>query len=500
MTKRIFSAMLAVMMLLASVSCSESKTNSDETEKTASGNETVGADEESKTPETEAVLTEIEARQLIPDDLPNEQFNGRDFRVLTINEYAYEIVSEDITGDACNDAIYNRDVNIESRFDVKISCTEEGSPEQTLKTMATAGTDDYDLVGIKNYLSYVPINSKAVLNWTEIPYVDLTKPWHNELANENATINNRLFTICSDLSVTSMTFTHAIFFNVELMENFGYTSSDLYSMVKEGSWTFDKFSSMVANMYEDKNGNNVKDKEDVFGFGYYIENAADVWLSAFDQPIVSITDDNKIEVSFMCDKTISIIDKLTDFHTNNEGFFRYTTAAKEEESMFLNEKLVMAPLRFFAAYNTLREMETTYSMLPYPKWDEAQDGYYTNADDKFTAFAIPITAYNNTDFIGIIYEVLCAESYKKVYPEYYDTALKGKYSSEPETAEMVDIIMSGRDFDFSFQFGETYFVRLPYLVRDMLLNNKTNVASEYKVKEKAMKKTIEQKLLPLYTD
>ena len=499
MTKRVLSAVLAVMMLLASVSCSESKTNSDETEKTAGQNETIGA-EESTTPETEKELTEYEARQLIPDELPDEKFEGKDFRVLTINEYAYEIVSEDITGDACNDAIYNRNVNIESRFDVKISCNEEGSPEQTLKTMATAGTDDYDLVGMKNYLSYVPINAKAVLNWTEIPHVDLTKPWHNSLANGNATINNRLYTICSDLSVTSMTFTHAIFFNVELMDNFGYTSDDLYSMVKEGTWTFDKFISMVDNMYEDKNGDGKKDKDDVFGFGYYIENAADVWLSAFNQPIVSVTEDNTIEVSFMCDKTVAIVEKLTDFQTNSPGFFRYTTAAKEEETMFLNEKLVMAPLRFFAAYNALREMEATYSMLPYPKWDEAQPGYYTNADDKFTAFAVPMTAYGNTEFIGIIYEVLCAESYKKVYPEYYDTALKGKYSSEPETAEMVDIIMSGRDFDFSFQFGETYFVRLPYLVRDMLLNNKTNVASEYKGKEKAMKKTIDNKLLPLYVD
>lgn len=499
MTKRTLSALLVILMLLSTAACSESKTNGDETEKTSAESETPISDE-SEELETEEELTEYEARQLIPDDLPDEKFDGRDFRVLTITEYAYEILSEDITGDACNDAIYNRNVNLETRFDVHITCTEEGSPEQTLKTMATAGTDDYDLVGMKNYLSYVPINSKAVLNWTEIPNVDLTKPWHNSLSNGNATINNKLFTICSDLSVTSMTFTHAIFFNVELMENFGYTSSDLYSMVKEGVWTFDKFSSMIADMYEDKNGNGLKDKEDVFGFGYYIENAADVWLSAFDQPIVSVTEDNNIEVSFMCDKTVSIVEKLIDFHTNNQGFFRYTTAAKEEETMFLNEKLAMAPLRFFAAYNTLREMETTYSMLPYPKWDEAQSGYYTNADDKFTAFAIPMTAYGNTDFIGVIYEALCAESYKKVYPEYYDTALKGKYSSEPETAEMVDIIMSGRDFDFSFQFGETYFVRLPYLVRDMLLNNKTNVASEYKVKEKAMLKTITQKLLPLYTE
>lgn len=65
---------------------------------------------------------------------------------------------------------------------------------------------------------------------------------------------------------------------------------------------------------------------------------------------------------------------------------------------------------------------------------------------------------------------------------------------------MVDIIVAGRNFDFSFQFGETYFVRMPYLIRDMLQNNKTNLSSEYKAKEKVVKKSIDSKLKPLYFD
>ena len=65
---------------------------------------------------------------------------------------------------------------------------------------------------------------------------------------------------------------------------------------------------------------------------------------------------------------------------------------------------------------------------------------------------------------------------------------------------MVDIIVAGRNFDFSFQFGKTYFVRMPYLIRDMLQNNKTNLSSEYKAKEKVVKKSIDYKLKPLYFD
>ena len=502
MKKRGLCLILASLMLLTSVACSETKENSDN--KTDETTGAVSADTTTESTETEEQLSDYDKRQLIPDNLPDVKYGGQEFRALTPKlyrsvDYPLEIVAEELTGDACNDAVYNRNLDIENRFDVKITGTEIDSPQNQVKTMATAGTNDYEIVSIYDYFSYVPISAKAVLNWKEIPNVDTTQVWFNHKANDNATINNRLYAICSDLSTTSLTLTYSTFFNVEIMNNYGYSSSDLYSLVKEGKWTFDKFSEIVSGIYEDKNGNGVKDKDDFFGYGYFIENAGDVWMAAFDAPIVSVSDDD-IQVTLMSDKSIAILDKLTDFHTNNPGFFRYTTAAQEEENHFRNGLLAMAPMRFVSAYTTLREMEAQYSILPYPKWDEAQENYYTNADDKFSVFVIPLSAYGNAEFIGTIFSALSAESYKKVYPEYYDTALKGKYSSEAETAEMVDIIVAGRNFDFSFQFGETYFVRMPYLIRDMLQNNKTNLSSEYKTKEKVVKKSIDHKLKPLYFD
>lgn len=368
-----------------------------------------------------------------------------------------------------------------------------------MKTAVQSGITDFQLYGMFNYLAYKVINVSAAYNWNEVPHVNLDKPWHNSLANGNATINNKLFGICSDLAVSSMTYTYAIFFNMDMAETHGYPSSTLYSMVNEGTWTIDKMIEITSEMYSDANGNGEKDTEDTFGFGYFIMNPADVWLAAFDQPICSVTDDNTIELSFMTDKTVSILEKLLDYHYNCDGFIKLP-GQYDEEKYFLNNKLVMAPLRFYAAYNVLRDMEADYSILPYPKWNEEQESYYTNADDKFTAFFIPISAVDQLDFIGTIYEALCAESYKKVYPEYYDTALKGKYSAEPETTEMVDLIMSGRNFDFSFQFGESYFDYLPYKLRNCLKDNTPDLASAYKKIEKPINKAIKNKLLPLYTD
>ena len=102
------------------------------------------------------------------------------------------------------------------------------------------------------------------------------------------------------------------------------------------------------------------------------------------------------------------------------------------------------------------------------------------------------------DYIGVIYEALCAESYKTVYPVYYDVALKGKYSTDADTADMVELIMAGRLFDFSFQFGETVFQRIPYMFRDCINDNNPNIASKFKGIQKALAKGMEKQFTKVY--
>lgn len=500
MKKKIFAALLAALMLAPTfTACSEGGVDETDAQTAETENTTPSAEEETAAEET----VDEDSRTSISDDLPEKDFEGQSFRVLTTEggaiygfDYTSEIIAEELNGDACNDAVYNRNLGIETRFDVSISCQTNATPASYIGTLVQSGTDEFDLVGMYNFLAYNALNAQAVLNWLEVPYVNLEKPWHNQLANDSATINNRLYAICSDLAITSMLYTHAFFFNGTLIEQYGYTADDMYTLVKEGKWTLDKAMEITSPIYEDVDGNGTRDDTDVYGFGYSIWNAADVWLAAFDQPICT-TSDTGVEMAFMTDKTVSIVEKLCNWHYNTTCFHEYPNIY-EEETRMRDGTLVFAPIRFKAAFDALRDMEDPYCIIPYPKWDESQEQYLTNADDKFTVFSVPLTAVNNTEFIGIIYEALCAESYKTVYPTYYDTALKGKYSSDPTTAEMIDLVMSGRNFDFSFQFAESCFRQVPYFVRQCLQSNDPNIASKYAAIEKALGKSIEKTLYPIY--
>ena len=500
--KKGLSLLLCALMLAPSMlSCSNTGSTDGGSETAAQAvtptSEQQEVDEES--------LTDYERRQLISDDLPECKYNGQIYRVLTTSD-GYggkiikkdEIVVDDLNGDACNDAVYNRNVLLEDRFDIKIECETDTDPQTYVNTLVTAGSNDYQVVGFYNYLAASAISAGSLLNWRDVPNVNLDKPWHNKLANDNCTIYGKLFAICSDLAITSMTYTYAYFFNVPLLGDYGYLSSDMYAKVKEGTWTIDYFAGLITPMYQDVNGDGRKDSNDVYGFGYQLTNPTDVWLASFDQPIVQADPDNGLVVTFMTDKTVAAMEKLIQLHYNNPGFFKYPSQY-DEENYFLNGKLVFAPLRFYTAYNVLRTMDDAYSILPWPKWDETQQRYQTNADDKFTAFGLPLTVYNDIEFATVIYEALCAESYKKVYPVYYDTALKGKYSREPETAEMVDLIMEGRAFDLAFEFSGAL-NDLPYMFRQQLDANNVNIASAFKKIEKSLTKNDPKHMNKMYGD
>ena len=86
----------------------------------------------------------------------------------------------------------------------------------------------------------------------------------------------------------------------------------------------------------------------------------------------------------------------------------------------------------------MRDFDFDIGVIPYPKLTE-EDKYYTSIHDTTEMGAIPITA-TDMDFITTALEVLNRETSKTVMTEYYDVALKVKYSTDKKSAEMIDLI------------------------------------------------------------
>ena len=337
----------------------------------------------------------------------------------------------------------------------------------------------------------MPIAAGAALNWNDIPYVDQEKPWHNQLANEPSTINGKLFAINSDLSISSLQYTYAIFVNYKLSTDYGYPPEELYKIVFDGKWTLDAFTQIVKDLWVDTNGNGKHDGDDVHGYSMYPNcTTSDVWLAALDLPVATINNDGTYSIDFFCEKTVSALEKTIALHTAGDGVYLNAPGWRQIPVDFANGKIMMTQMYFGETTESLKDMEDTYGILPMPKFDENQQEYLTNAWDQFSVFSVPVTA-DDLEFVGIIYEALSAETWRSVFPAYYDTALKSRYSADQEVAQILDMIMEGRQFEFSFQFGEDL-QNLPYLFRKTLAAKSTDIASQYEKIESKLNESIKK--------
>ena len=135
----------------------------------------------------------------------------------------------------------------------------------------------------------------------------------------------------------------------------------------------------------------------------------------------------------------------------------------------------------------LRDMESDFGAIPYPKYDAADESYRSrNFGSSY--FAIPITA-NNADMSATVLEAQNFYSYRDVRPTYYDTILKGKVSRDEETREMFDLVLDTCYIDTFFIYGSnlSFVADLPF---NTVLEKQDKYMSSMKVQEKIVNKLL----------
>lgn len=452
---------------------------------TPSGTDTNGTPAETET-ETLSIYDEAAA------DLPTEKYQDKTFTILTREEVAFEIDAESSSGEITNDAVYNRNRKIEETYGIRFATVPVGNWDDvtsSLQASVTAGDHTYDLAGQVDFKVYAVVGNQLCGNWLDLPHVDLEKPWWANLVNDAATIGGKLFTAAGDIAITSILYSDCVFFNADLAESNGISVESLQNTVFDKKWTIDYFDALIADLYTDVNGDGVKDENDLYGFAVSPGNPSDGWLTAFGQGIVDVDKTGKITINLITDKTISALEKMNRIHWEEQGVYNPGAWDLEMARMIVNRNAVFTLGIFNDARTKLAAMEDDFGVLPYPMWDEAQGMYYTGANDQFTVLVFPIdTLASDYEYLGTILEALAIESAKTVRPAFYNSALKNRYSMDANTAQIIDIIMEGRRFDFSFQYGNDILV--PYMFRNQIIKKSNDIVSTY---EKSQT-TIETKL------
>ena len=126
-------------------------------------------------------------------------------------------------------------------------------------------------------------------------------------------------------------------------------------------------------------------------------------------------------------------------------------------------------------YSTILENSTfTLGMIPFPKYDENQDDYYTAAQ-RFAHIYIPATT-EDSGRSGAVLEAWASECYRNVMPTYFETNLKTRYATDSDMAEMFDLLRA----NLCVEFGTVFYSQLGLNCDTFknLSNSSWNFASE----------------------
>ena len=261
-----------------------------------------------------------------------------------------------------------------------------------------------------------------------------------------------------------------------------------YDTVREGRWTLDRFGELAklgANLNGDAGWKYDQLGNADYGFSTWYCGISGM-LFGTGVSYIERDADGAPRLSIENDRFMTACSKIAGITAEEGVFIHLNDAAANYETEFGRGRLLMTIAQIKASTN-LRSSEVSFGFLPMPKLDEEQTNYYSNAMDNYSVLSVPKTVKpEDTEFVGTITEALTRENHYSVISAYYDVALGAKYARDEQSVAMLDIIMSGRQYDMSILHASSL-ERLPYLFRDLIAAKKTDVASKYASIESAVK-------------
>jgi len=385
----------------------------------------------------------------IPDNLPENDYGGYDFRLyMRDSEMIHmDFFIESEIGEVLNDAVYDRNKKIEERFNVNFKFAfypyEEWS-NATLMRLIRSGDDAFDIAAVHGTSVFALSGSDMLVDWYEnMPFVDLTAPWWPDDINKNISSFGKLYGATGDITYTYLDFAGALLFNKELFMNLGMDYP--YADVLNGAWTLDKFISIVKQGVADLNGDGVMTPE-ADRYGLEIRNfwhfPNEIFYSAGDRAI-SLTADGIPELTMYSQRTVDIYEKFFDMMNSGAA---YINELSSPSNMFQDGRALFynCALGLIIEY---RALDFELGILPLPKYDENTPKYYTPVNQNTSMIIVPVTAAN-TERTSIITEALAAEGYRNIIPAYYEINLKTKHARDDESAAMLDFIRDGAICDY----------------------------------------------------
>ncbi len=406
-----------------------------------------------------------------------------------------EIDQTEESGEVLSDAVYNRNRALEDRLDVKISAFKGsgwegyGSEVNRIRASIAAGDNAWQAVsGWSANITQLSLEN-CFQNLLSMQNLDLTQPWWNQSAVEGMQIGGGLYFATGDINfITMLGGSFVLYLNDRLAGQ--YDIENIPALVLDGKWTIDKMAEIVKGVKSDLNGDSVMDENDLWGFVTTRQNPSDMFYTGSNIHQIKMEDGLPVFVPAE-EKVSALYDKIFPFFFGKEEASSLNLMDDETavNNIFVSGNALMTSTTLGTTTKTFRDMEDDYTVLPAPKFDEAQDQHYTYAHNGICILGIP-TDNPNPETAAAVLEAMAAYSYNTLSDMYFEVVLQDKFARNDNSVKMLEIIKDGVYLDCEYLY-RNIFADTCMTMRNITQNQNTGVASWYAKNTKRIEKSIE---------
>lgn len=448
--KRLLAVILLICIAVPLAACGGNG-NAPETTTAATPSDTTAAPEDTKPAET----------TIFPEMPENPDYDGYEFVTLFCSgggNNFNDFVSDNPDYEIVNEAIYRRNEKLCEFFNAKMTNIEDiassfgGGPGfQRIKSDYLAAESNYDLATAGNFDMAQLAKSKYLEDLHEVPYIDLTQSWWDQRANRDLGVNGKMYFSTGDIGIVDNLATHCMLFSKTIAELKGIT--DIYDLVYDEKWTLDKLEKYVQDVSDDLNGDDVMNDNDLYGMLCWNDAFQGAFAGA-QSYICTLNDEHEIEFTLYSEKNVDLAARITKMFFNPNVSYNYinTVGTARGAEMFANSQgLFMTTI--FSTVPKLRETDMDFGIIPYPKYNEEQDGYGTFVGSTYSVMYCIEPFAEDLERCGAFTEMMAYLSKQFVTPAYYDHTLKGRDARDEESQRCLDIIFASRTFDFGVMYA-----------------------------------------------
>ena len=393
-------------------------------------------------------------------------YNGREFRIYTStnistmgkgnSNFLIEGTGE-TDGGLVNDAVLERNIQVEELLGVELEFTQidltYNQVAGDIRRFTTSGTDEYDLV-INDIYAYAELliegNFRNVLD--EDCVFDFERPyWYKDYMDDLRLMDGYQYVLAGDYFIDILRDAHLLLLNKQIyLDYYNRSADELYDVVTNFEWTYDKMNEIISDKYADKNLNGIKDKGDLYGFMEPEYWGGSIPFSVSGNPTFISRDEDGIPtiVIHEGDRANQLAAAMSNLFNNECASVGLTGDVDLLTAFTQDECLIVGYQRLGSLENAiLREMEGDAAVLPYPMLFASDKKYTTSAHDTTEMGAILATS-TDLAFISTVVEVLNRETAKILIPVYYKECLQVQCVDDEKAAAIIDIIHD--NFDNSF--------------------------------------------------